>query len=296
MLWSLEIYSVAIITPAKQFDIMLERAILSVQNNSSDDLNITHIIIFDNHYPKNVKLRCRDNYEMVIAYNTGIRGPAATRNIGLSYVNELYDYFGFLDADDYLTDDYILKSVNVISSDYCRVAFGQGISVDLNEQIISFSNVPIKNGSVADRLIFANIIGCPSGLMLMNSLDNRTVRFDEDLRLLEDYFYYLRLFNIGNSFYKTDARYFYQIHEGQTTHSAWSESLQEQFIILATKIKLIDSRGIFQLLVKLRVNMSFYRLSHKSKVSGILSGLFLGILCPEWTLGRVKMVLKNWLK
>lgn len=287
---------ICIITPAKEFDSMLKRAVTSLQNNCSDDLRITHVIVFDNYYPKDIKLIAQDNFEMIIKHNIGNRGPSATRNIGLSFLDESYDYFGFLDADDYLSDDYIMKNINVIQSNDCSVTFGQGISVNMDDHCISFSNVPIRSGSVANRLIFANIIGCPSGLIINNSKENRAVRFDEKLRFMEDYFYYLHLCENGNWFYKTDAKYFYRVHEGQATNTATTGSLKAHFSILREKITSEHWTFFFEFLVNLRINLSFYRLSKKSMLSGILSGVGMGIICPEWALGRMKMKLRHWKK
>ena len=285
--------NIAIITPTVGYDWMLERACASVQKNVKSDLNITHFVIFDNVEIVAPKTQKYQNYRLVLLKNKDSRGPSATRNLGIYNITKHFDFFGFLDADDYLNDSYICNTLEKLSLSAATIAFGQGVAIDNSEDQLAYSNVPIKEGKVPLNLIAANIVGCPSGLILKNSQINRSVVFDCKLKYLEDYFYYLQLAHLHNSFLKTKERYFYQIHEKQSTDKRNIDQLNKQiseFIKMSLKLRF----GIYTfLLIWLRATISRCRLSGNFTLTGLLALFVLSILCPSWALGRLAMRIKR---
>jgi hypothetical protein len=149
--------------------------------------------------------------------------------------------------------------------------------------------VPIRPGRVKKKLIVANIIGCPTGLILVNNTENRKLRFDDHLKYLEDYFFYLSLIIKNNSFCKTSQKYFYRIHKNQSTSFEKINQLNSQLDVLKVKVKKLNLGYYYLALVWLRIQISRNRLSGSLNLQGFFSIITLGILCPNWLLGRIKM-------
>ena len=280
---------VAIITPTLRSDFLMQRACVSLSKNTKKNIRITHFIIFDNAEISCPKITKNKNYNLVLLKNVGLNGPSAARNVGLSKLTDDFDYFGFLDADDYLSENYIENSIRKLQKSMSTVVFGQGLISDANSRPVKYSNVPIDEGNVEKKLIAINIIGCPSGVIICNNIKNRSVFFDTDLRYLEDYFYYLSLTKHDNKFLKTDEKYFYQVHNNQATKPSNIEQLADQLLNFLGKVKYLELSFIDTFLIKLRVKISKARLSRRYQLEALLAIFLMSILCSRWLIGRINM-------
>lgn len=284
--------NVAIITPCQRVDDFLLRACTSLRDNSSKGISITHFVIFDNVDPEEFYFSQTDDYRLVLLKNSGPKGPSATRNVGISFLNEKFDFFGFLDSDDFLSQNYIHNCIRELEHSSSTFIFGQGRSVLFDGKLANFSNVPIKAGVLSKILILVNIIGCPSGVIVKNSLKNRTVLFDTDLRYFEDYLYYLSLLMVGNVFLKSEELYFYQLHPFQATSFSNIDALEDQITLFKLKISRFRF-GLFEkLLINERLVLSSGRLGRRFKISSFVAIVFISLFSPRWFLGRLRMLRK----
>ena len=228
---------IAVITPTLSANWMLERACRSVEANCGHDLKVDHYIVFDNVMANDFSYKSNANYNQIIIEHTGTRGPSAARNAALKVITKRYDYFGYLDSDDELSDGYLNSAIRELKDKSCALVFGQGVIVPKQTTNCAFSNIPIRAGKISPKLVLVNIIGCPSGVILKNKKIIIEHKFDEEIRYLEDYFYYLDLLNSNVEFIKMKNHYFYQIHEGQATNDKNLTKMDDQFKILFKKLQ-----------------------------------------------------------
>ena len=280
---------IVVITPTLRSDCLLKRACLSVKKNSSKNLRIKHLVIFDNVEVQQVDISDNDYYNLTLLQNLGCKGPSPTRNIGLNKISNHVKYFVFLDSDDYLSDNYIKNVLNKISHTDATIAFGQGVLSDGMSNFQNYSNVPIGEGLVNRLLISSNIIGCPSGVIVKNCMGNRSVLFDTELRYLEDFLYYLNLRELGNIFLKTNEHYYYQVHENQSTNKKNLHQFKSQLSILSEKTKCLKVSWLEHFLIRERLILSSFRFVNRSYLRSLISIIVIGLICPRWALGRAKM-------
>lgn len=150
-------------------------------------------------------------------------GVSRARNVGLE--NEVGEYITFIDADDELHPEYLLNLYNCIKksgadliiSGYVKIwdrqkdrkAFFHPAGVGmfkLKELLPTFANVQRSSG----------IYGCCCAKLFPASLV-KDIRFDEEIRLAEDFDFYLRLYPRISSLYLDDKSYYYYRQEAENS-------------------------------------------------------------------------------
>lgn len=102
---------ISIIVSAYNTEKYIEKCILSLLNQKYENIEI--IIINDNSKDKTwdvIKNIAKDNNKIVAINNKENHGLSYNRNMGLK--KSTGDYIGFIDSDDYISDDYYEKMLN----------------------------------------------------------------------------------------------------------------------------------------------------------------------------------------
>lgn len=125
------------------------------------------------------------------------RGPGHTRNTGINWaLKNGYEYIQLLDADDFMCNNKVevllpifdlFKEIGIVYDDYFHL-YRSGTSKP-------FSTVEFKLTATHDRMWAHNLIHCNS-LVKSEVFENTRLRdgvyFDENLRVAQDYDFWLR--------------------------------------------------------------------------------------------------------
>ena len=111
---------VSVIIPAYNVELYLEQCVESILNQTYRNIEV--IIINDGSIDKTGEIadRLKIVDERIIVIHNQNKGVSASRNDGLQ--KSTGDYIVFVDADDFLSDDYVdymMKLVEVTGSDFC---------------------------------------------------------------------------------------------------------------------------------------------------------------------------------
>ena len=146
--------------------------------------------ITDEYYEHLIYFKQLDNRIKVIKCDR--KGVSIARNEGIKLSNG--SYIAFIDADDYLENNYIEKLV-ALKADIAVCSFYKEYFFKSKKNIIT--NIPelkTKDEFVYDLLNFQKAVGCVWGkLFNANYLKENNVFFDENLNFAEDADFVLRV-------------------------------------------------------------------------------------------------------
>ncbi len=155
------------------------------------------------------------------------------------------NYVYFLDSDDYISSDYLKNMYEKIVETNADIVINDNISKfeDENKDIKTeeiknkFNNglYNINNDFIKQRLI--NISVC-SKLHKKSVIEQNHIRFPENIKCEDGYFYYAYLTSIKTAVQNNHGTYFYRIRNNSTTHNK-QKSLENDII------------GIFKLIYEL---------------------------------------------
>lgn len=133
--------------------------------------------------------------------NSSNYGVSSARNYGVSMSSG--KYILFLDADDYISPNFLVSVEDFICSNSSVDAICvPGKEFNLNKSnhvnIMKSANLIRKNGVLPDQIVLANGIRTPSGFIIKKSL---FYNFDERVSFLEDYLMFITLFSKNVPFY-----------------------------------------------------------------------------------------------
>lgn len=192
---------VSIITPFKNAASTLRRAIDSVlmQDYSRWELILINDNSTDTWYDELKKIRD----DRIILINSHGHGVSAARNSGLDIAKG--EFIMFLDADDCLTENSISSRLSFFAS--LPVNFVDGAVKVVSENASSTIKIwkPKFRGAVYNRM--ANMSSdCFFGItwMIRWNEANRKIRFNESIRIGEDWLFFLELSKLGDFYEYTD--------------------------------------------------------------------------------------------
>ncbi len=128
----------------------------------------------------------------VLVLRTENHGCAAARNFGFKQSSG--EYLVFLDSDDMLTPGALEAHVKALRENPAAVlSFGAQRIIDEQGNVVRPAQICRPRKDYFLKLLEGNPIGCPGAAMIRRDAFIEAGRFDESLRIVEDYPLYLRL-------------------------------------------------------------------------------------------------------
>ncbi|HBR2134123.1 TPA: glycosyltransferase family 2 protein [Klebsiella pneumoniae] len=231
MVGSLDNPLISVLIPCYNAASFISKALLSVKNQtyknielivvddfSSDD-SVVIVEKFINNYPElNIKLFTNENN----------KGVSYTRNKLIS--KSLGDYILFLDSDDFIDDDAVEYLYNIIRDNDTDIAQCLYYSEDVSGAPSGITNDFYMDGFLTGRdaafaMLQNNITGYLWHKMFRSEII-RTVHFDANLKVFEDYEFIMTVFLNGASIaFSSQKKYHYIQRSGSLT----KQSLQKYF-------------------------------------------------------------------
>ena len=272
----------SIIIPIYNAEKYLERCIDSILLQSFQDFEI---ILVNDGSTDGSRLICeayakKDN--RVILINKPNGGSSSAKNLGLSHANG--EYIEFVDADDYLDEEYIehlWTGCDVYDADVCigNVSFTK----IRNGDIKSKERVSMQKGhfTLKEFLMFyptympKAIIGAPwNKIYKKEIIDTYAIKFDTQIRNNEDTHFNYWYLSKCSSVYVSDEPYYNYIDENVNSASrAYIPNLFDIYLMTYDKaIKFLQDTGVYE------YNIGFQRQHFINLVIGAINQI---VLCKN---------------
>ena len=146
-------------------------------------------------------------------FNSSENGVSIARNYGVSMSSG--KYILFLDADDYISADFLVSIEEVIKTNSSVGAIcvpGKQFNLDKSNQVnfLKPANLIRKSGLLPSQLVLANGIRTPSGFIVKKTQFNN---FNEKVSFLEDYLLFVTLFSKNVSFLVVNSVCYYYFYD-----------------------------------------------------------------------------------
>lgn len=217
---------VSVIIPIYKAESYLKRCLNSVLGQTHKDLEI---ILINDGSPDGCPLICekykkRDTRIKVIHSNN--QGQSIARNKGIELASGKYIFF--VDADDVLVENAIERLLTIAQNGVYDVVCGNYYIVDKKVKIISnkYTTGEIdKNGRSEDKARY-NLFKTTSNfgyvwgkLYKKNFIDNNKLRFDEEIKFMEDALFNLKAISFKPKYYVlNEPLYYYYIYDTSTSN------------------------------------------------------------------------------
>jgi len=204
-------------------------------------------------------------------------GPAAARNHGMREANG--DYIAFLDADDLWMPRKLEKQVTVLDRDvrigfiYCDSLF---VDAGLREIPDYVRKIKLVRGDIVDDL-YHDFFLMPPAVVMRVSCRSTIGYFREDMRVGEDYEYFLRL----ASRYRAEV-----IEEKLMIRRVRSDSLSRQDVVL-------DATNDLRTLTEFIGSNPAFHARNRRRVARRLSSCHFSLGYHYWTRGQKMQSLRH---
>lgn len=207
---------VSIIMPLFNNEKYVSETIESVLNQTFNDFEL---IIIDDCSRDNSreivrKYREKDNRIKLISHNKNT-GIAKTTNDGLDIANG--KFIAFIDSDDVWDQRKLEKQLKVLENNENYIVWSEGEVIDENSEPTGQTFTQIhnaitkkKSGNIFNELLQGNYLFKSSLILKKKNIGNR--RFNERLRILDDYLFELALATKYNYFFINEPLTKYRIH------------------------------------------------------------------------------------
>lgn len=231
---------ISVVIPVYNSEKYLKRCLNSLKYQSNfKDLEI--IIINDGSIDnsKKIILDFKNDSKNVIVKNVKHGGVSRARNIGINLATS--KYITFLDADDYITNDYykfMLKSVNDYNDSL--IVSGFMVKYESSNTFIkrSFKNVKLLFGDeIINQFLSSNCIGPNVWNKLFITEIAKKIKFDEDISVAEDkWFVFQYLTRIDKCVILPSIQYVYSINDESIFRKPFNKNKLDS-IIISNRIK-----------------------------------------------------------
>lgn len=217
---------VSVIIPTHFRADRLRNAIESVINQTYRDLEI--IIVSDGYDPDTEKLaeeaKKRDSRINYYSYNQS-KGGNHARNVGIEHASG--DFIAFLDDDDIWYPSKIKLQMELIRSDASIGLVGCGIQVV--NTVIHKNYVTIFNdsGEQSKSILYRNIIGSTSCVLIRRTAIKECGKFDEDLPARQDHDLWIRICQKYKIDFVKSVQLDYYVYDSQGKGAQVSKSLDK---------------------------------------------------------------------
>ena len=273
--------TVSIIMPVYNKEKYVRKSIMSILNQSYTDFELLVINdgSTDNSLSICLSLQEKDDRIKVISVENG--GVSKARNIGLD--NAKGKYVMFIDSDDYIANNYLIDFV-MNKNDFVLGGLtktskeGKEISVVLpnNRNILKMNEV-VKN--FYEEQLKSGIYGfVASKLVSLELINKHHIRFDETIRLAEDYNFFLDIYSKINEITFIDQKGYYYIQETDNSAIVMDDSKIDFY----QQIDIQNKAKIFL------VSKNSFSLENEKKYNQLLTGYVYTILLKSSILSVVE--------
>lgn len=206
---------IPVYNPGKYFKLCLETVLV-------DNADIEYVIVDDGSTedlsPLYKKLGQKKN---VIVKRTENHGVSEARNAGIRLSSG--DYIMFVDADDYLLDDWE-KAINSVDKELDFIKF----SGKINDESIHYDNRKMTkaclglSGTILDSCGFANVF---SGFYKRDFLVKNNISFDKDLKNGEDLIFNLKVLQNAKKVKIIPNGFYYYRHNIKSSSHTFGEKI-----------------------------------------------------------------------
>lgn len=257
---------ISIIVPIYNVEEYLERCIDSILSQSYNNIEV---ILVDDGSVDNSKVICcsyaeRDERIKVIAKKN--EGPAEARNVALRYAKG--DYITFIDADDFVSNDYISYLYKLIKKHDADIAccntsiFKKGNTVKVKKHI-KYEKIMCVDDALCQMLYEKNFSNSVWGKMYKKELF-KDISFPKG-KIFEDMFTTYKVFMVSNKIvYGNQEKYFYMKHDKSIMNTTKSHARMQ---VIEAENELIKDLGS----EKIKVLKAAYSKLFASSVVGISS-------------------------
>lgn len=213
---------VSIIIPVYNCENYIEKSIESVLTQKYSNLEV--IVVDDGSTDNSFRIceKIKDADQRVQLYTKKNGGVSSARNVGLKKATG--DYIMFLDADDYIEKETIyecMKIINKYKVDIVKFNFIKELNrVRIkNKKIIDVDKKIEKNFEEIIKKIFIVDDFCSSCECMLSRKVIKNIKFDEAIKLGEDFLFFVSCLLESESIYITNNCYYhYIVNSASATH------------------------------------------------------------------------------
>ncbi len=202
---------VSVIVPTYNYGKFLSRALQSIIKQTHNDIEI---IVIDDASTDDTQDIVKSYPQVIYKRNSVNLGVSASRNKGIEIASG--DIITFLDADDWLQPDAIERQLPYFADPSIGVVYSLGVRFDntTGKILAQWNSKWVHSGIVTDKL-FAHMFMHIGALIRMSVIGND--RFREDMKLSEDWWFFMILSFKCKFQAVKEYLYMYSTHEKQAT-------------------------------------------------------------------------------
>lgn len=286
---------ISIIIPIYNLECYIERCLHSLQIQKNTDFEI--IMINDGSTDGSESI-CKRFEQMDSRFKYFYKqngGVSSARNFGLEVSKG--DWILFVDGDDYVNEDYL--TISKYDSDVIEKSFNiiDAGSINLKKDIDNEYDII---GQQALQKYYASYIQCYSAA-LWNKLIRREIiadtRFDENIKIGEDFIFFLKLFCRIKKYTLSSKGIYYYVRRYSSASRTIDSNIEERIKILFencyTVRRITKENGIYPLGVSIIYNCYFENILRYKKSLSLRNWYKISILWIQYFLCP-KDIMKQW--
>lgn len=202
---------ISIIMPLYNKEKYVRKSIESILQQTFEDFEL--IIIDDGSTDSSLAICQSFNDSRIHITSVKNGGVSKARNIGLDYAKG--NYITFIDADDYVDSHFLEKMYNrdyqVIIGGLTKVSKSYENIGEIIPNLLGSVSIDIVCNSFYNEQITSGIFGFVASKFIKREIiEKNKIRFDENIKLAEDYDFFLKVYsNIDKIYFINNCLYYY---------------------------------------------------------------------------------------
>lgn len=183
---------ISVVIPTYNRSSLISRAINSVLNQSFNDFEIIVVDDASNDDTQQI-LKSFDDPRIIVLKHKQNLGCSASRNTGIRFSKS--QYIGFIDSDDEWLPHKLEKQLKIFQASDTDVGLVYGCWKNITRKTLKESvKQAMYRGFIFDNLLYSNVVGSPSGVIVKYECLHRIGGFDTDIpSTVEDWNTWLKL-------------------------------------------------------------------------------------------------------
>lgn len=194
---------VSLIVPFYNTEMYLEECIKSITNQDYKNIEIILVDDGSNDNSKNIADDFEKKDKRISVYHQSNSGVSTARNFGIK--KSKGEYIGFIDADDYLDENYVSYFIGLIKKEKADIAITPSIrkfneTNKNNKEEIENDYLDIWSGMRATKeILYYNVVVSPfNKLFSRNLIEKNNLSFNVELAFGEDFNFVVDCFQRAN--------------------------------------------------------------------------------------------------